>query len=69
MPHTKIEIYTEYKCAKGHKWVKYWRKYPWLRDYSQRCPNCGQVKWPAYKYDNTHEVMSESERRWDRRRW
>jgi hypothetical protein len=55
----RVEIYTEYKCSKGHKWSKYWRRYPWFDNYSTNCPQCGQSKWPRYKYDNSVELPSE----------
>jgi hypothetical protein len=44
-------MYTEYKCSKGHRWQKYWRKTPWFGDYATHCPKCGERRWYCYSFD------------------
>lgn len=60
----KIEIYTEYRCRKGHHWAKTWRKYPWCDDFSMACKKCGQVKWPSYKYDASNPQLIAERQTW-----
>lgn len=61
------EIVASYWCRHcKREFIKTFRKRPWFDDYSANC-KCGRQGIYKGNRDFSHDVMNDSERRWDKR--